>query len=289
MIDLMNLKTLPGNYRIKNRDVTFRKGDIELKGRLLYPRGVSNVPAIVLCHGFGTSYRTVEEPAKILARKGIAVLIFDFRGHGQSNGIVDDNIVQDVLAAWDFLSGYPGIDNSRMALAGHSMGAMAAILAAREVKPRALIALSCPPELDGDLTKLSFKIPPELTEMSGVIKEYPRDGYLPWVKGLGALISRMWMRMAGYRVRVDWSKFFSIFKSARLMDIVHELRDCAVLFVHCEGDAISPATTAVALYQTAQCSKGLLIKHGGFHSTPLLMGSVRRDWTEWTVNTLYSL
>jgi pimeloyl-ACP methyl ester carboxylesterase len=289
MIDLVNLKSLFGSYRVKKRDVTFGNGSVELKGRLLYPHGIRNVPGIVLCHGFGTSYRTVEAPAKILARKGIAVLIFDFRGHGRSDGIVDDNIVEDVLAAWNFLSAYPGIDNLRMALAGHSMGAMAAILAAHEVKPRALIALSCPPEINGDLGKLRFEIPPELTEMRGIIKEYPRDGYLPWVKGLGALVSRLWMRMAGYRVRVEWSKFFSIFKSARLTEIVHELRDCAVLFVHCEGDAVSPASTAVALYETAQCPKGILVKHGGFHSTPLLMGSVRRDWTEWAVNTLYSL
>jgi hypothetical protein len=70
---------------------------------------------------------------------------------------------------------------------------------------------------------------------------------------------------------------------------VRDLRDCAVLFVHCDGDSITPYTTAVTLYETATGPKEILISAGGFHSTPLLAGRVRRNWTDWTVNTLRSL
>jgi len=289
MINLSELSKYANSFDVGVTEVSFGSGDVKLNGRLLYPEGALNVPGIVLCHGFGTSSRTVEATARILAGKGIAVLIFDFRGHGKSDGIVDENIVADVIDAWNFLNCYPGVDKERLALAGHSMGAMAAILAAHEVKPRALIALSCPPAIDGDVSKLSFEVPLELLEGKQPVREYPRDGSLPWMRGFPALISQVWMRLAGYKVRVDWRQFFNIFKRARLAAIVRDLRDCAVLFVHCCGDSITPVSTAVALYQTATGPKEILISEGGFHSTPLLAGRVLRDWTDWTANTLWSL
>jgi pimeloyl-ACP methyl ester carboxylesterase len=289
MMNLSEVNSISDIYNVRTHEVAFGSGDIKLKGRLLYPEGLTDVPGAVLCHGFGTCSRTVEAPAHMLAGRGIAVLIFDFRGHGKSDGIVDENIVEDVVDAWNFMSGCAGIDKERMALAGHSLGAMAAILAAHEVKPRALIALSCPPEINGDISKLNFEVPLELIEKQGHVREYPRDGSIPWVTGLAGIISRLWMQIAGYRVRVDWNKFFHIFSRARLSAIIRELKDCAVLFVHCEGDAISPAATAVALYETARGPKEILISQGGFHSTPLLAGSVRRNWTDWTAHTLRSL
>lgn len=288
-MNINEISNISSTFNVRTHEVAFGGGDIKLKGWLLYPEGLNNVPGVVLCHGFGTCARTVEEPAQMLAAKGLAVLIFDFRGHGKSNGIVDENIVEDVVDAWNFMSGCYGIDTGRMALAGHSLGAMAAILAAHEVRPRALISLSCPPEINGDISKLNFEVPKELIETKGEVKEYPRDGSIPWVRGLAGIISRLWMHIAGYRVRVDWNKFFHIFSRARLSAVIHELKDCVVLFVHCEGDAISPAASSVALYEMARCPKEILISQGGFHSTPLLAGSVRRNWTDWTAYTLWSL
>ena len=150
-----------------------------------------------------------------------------------------------------------------------------------------MIAISCPPEINGDISKLSFEVPVELMEEDRPVMEYPRDGSLPWVKGFAGLLSQFWMRVAGYRVRVNWSRFFNIMGRARLSAVIRELRDCAILFVHCDGDSIAPYTTAVALYETARGPKGILLSEGGFHSTPLLAGRVRRDWTDWTANTLY--
>ncbi|MDD5313055.1 MAG: alpha/beta fold hydrolase [Dehalococcoidia bacterium] len=289
MINISELGTRNENIEITVTDVTFGIGEVKLNGRLLYPEVTGEVPGVVLCHGFGTNYRTVEQPARMIAGYGIAVLIFDFRGHGKSDGFVDENIVGDVIDAWNFLSGCPGIDKERIGLAGHSMGALAAILASREIKPRALIALSCPPEIDGDISRLSFEVPLELLKEQKMINEYPRDGSLPWVKGLAGIISQVWMRVAGYKVRVDWSKFFNIFSRAKLSTAIKELEDCAMLFVHCTGDSIAPCRTAVALYETAEGPKELLLAEGGFHSTPLLAGRIRNDWTEWMANTLRSL
>ncbi|MBN1375600.1 MAG: alpha/beta fold hydrolase [Dehalococcoidia bacterium] len=289
MINTEQLVQTDINYNIEIKEVSFGSSDVKLTGRVLYPKTGYIVPGAVICHGFGTCYRTVEEPARMMASRGVAVLIFDFRGHGKSKGIVDENIVTDVIDAWNFLSHYPGIDGGRMALAGHSMGALAAILAAGEIRPQALIAMSCPPEIGGDLSKLSFDVPVELLDGKKQVREYPRDGSLPWTRGFAGIISRLWMRIAGDRVKVDWKKFFNIFSKARLSAVIRELKECAVLFVHCDGDSITPYTTAVALYETARGPKEILISEGGFHSTPLLAGRVRRNWTDWTVNTLRSL
>jgi pimeloyl-ACP methyl ester carboxylesterase len=204
MMSLKKLYSAHTDYNVVVSEVGFGNGEVKLTGRVLYPETSRPVPGAVICHGFGGSYRTVEEPARMLAAQGIAVLIFDFRGHGKSDGVVDDNIVADVVDAWNFLAGFPGVDSSRMALAGHSMGAVAAILAAGQIKPQALIAMSCPPEIDGDLSKLTFDVPPELLDGSRKVMEYPRDGSLPWVKGFAGTVSQLWMRVAGYKVKVDW-------------------------------------------------------------------------------------
>ena len=288
MINIRELMGSTDQFEVNVSDVNFGSGEVKLTGRLLYPHTGSIVPGAVICHGFGTGYRTVESPARILASKGVAVLIFDFRGHGGSEGIVDEDIVSDVIDAWDFLSAQPGVDRGRIALAGHSMGATAAILAARKVRPHALVAISCPPEINGDISKLSFEVPVELMQEDKPAMEYPRDGSLPWVKGLMGLISQAWMRVAGYRVRVNWRRFFNVMGKARLSAVIRDLRDCAILFVHCDGDSIAPYTTAVALYETARSRKEIFLSEGGFHSTPLLAGRVLRDWTDWTANTLYS-
>jgi pimeloyl-ACP methyl ester carboxylesterase len=289
MMSSQGLTEVRAGCTVLASEVHFGSGDVKLTGRVLFPEMGVAVPGAVICHGFGGCYRTVEEPAHMLAERGIAVLIFDFRGHGKSDGIVDENLVADVIDAWNFLSGYPGVDSGRMALAGHSMGAVAAILAAAEIKPQALIALSCPPEINGDPSRLTFEVPAGLLDEGRPVMEYPRDGSLPWVKGFAGIVSQLWMRIAGYKVRVDWRKFFNIFSKARLTAVVRDLRDCAMLFVHCDGDSITPYTTAIALYETARGPKEILISAGGFHSTPLLAGRVRNSWTDWTANTLRSL
>jgi pimeloyl-ACP methyl ester carboxylesterase len=274
------------NYDVTVSEVSFGNGKTTLKGRLLYPETGADVPAAILCHGFGTGYRTVESSARMLARRGVASLIFDFRGHGKSDGIVDESIVDDVIAAWNFLKSCCGVDRSRIALAGHSMGAMAAILAAGIVRPQALVAMSCPPEIDGDLSKLSFAIPVDLLSDTRKVMQYPRDGSLPWVTGFAGFVSQIWMRIARYQVKVNWRRFSNVVRSARLRSTVRDLRDCAMLFVHCDGDNITPCETAMALYESATGPREVMISEGGFHSTPVLAGKVQRCWTDWTVDAL---
>ena len=81
---------------------------------------------------------------RMLAQAGYAVLAYDARGHGQSDGQtstlgwVEDN---DIAGAISWLSHQPGINPERIAALGLSMGAMDALRAAADgLALRAVIA-----------------------------------------------------------------------------------------------------------------------------------------------------
>lgn len=100
-------------------------------------------PVVVYGHGNGTDRRHWLPAAPRVHRSGVGQLLFDFAGRGESDGEVISlgaHEAGDLRAALDFLAGRPGIDPSRAALAGRSMGAVAAILAAAEdPRVRALV------------------------------------------------------------------------------------------------------------------------------------------------------
>jgi dienelactone hydrolase len=90
-------------------------------------------PAVVLAHGFGADRRTVSGVARRLAASGYAVLAPDLHGHGENRNPFtpgrarSDSFFADLAAAVDFLRASPRVDGSRIAVAGHSMGAGAAL------------------------------------------------------------------------------------------------------------------------------------------------------------------
>lgn len=91
----------------------------------------------------------------IFHRLGLNVLIFDYRGYGQSEGRPsEEGTQQDALAAWDHLVSVRGEAPERIVLFGRSLGAaLAAWLAAQE-RPGALILESgfiSVPELAAEL------------------------------------------------------------------------------------------------------------------------------------------
>ncbi len=104
---------------IKEFPIAFGSHGLKLKGKIFLPKNSNAdepVPGAVLCHGFGAAYRVMEAGAQTMAAQGIATLIFDFRGHGTSEGTADGKMVEDVVDAWNFLSQLPEIDSKRMGL-----------------------------------------------------------------------------------------------------------------------------------------------------------------------------
>jgi pimeloyl-ACP methyl ester carboxylesterase len=222
-----------------------------------------------------------------MTSQGVATIIFDCRGHGSSEGLVDGKMPQDVSDAWETLAQFPEVDNERMGLVGHSLGAMSSILAAHEVyNPKMLISLSCPPELSPELVNEEPEKMGRWGHGGGTFIEYPRQGAFPWLKGVAALLCRAWMYLGGFSVRVDWDIFISNLPNLKMSDVLEKLDRCSKLFVFCEGDTVTPYKKSGVLYEIACEPKQMMLMKGGVHTTPLLPGTVRSQWTDWAVRTL---
>lgn len=275
--------------KIRQQNITFGSNGIKLRGQVLFPVSASAdapVPGVVLCHGFGSSYRQMKPSARLLAQRGIATLIFDMRGHCSSEGIVDGRMADDIVDAWQVLKDYDEVDQNRMGLAGHSLGAMSSIMAADKVKPKVLAALSCPPQPN---QVMMFEIDESFGQWgnrSSHIMEYPRQGVFPWVKGLTALGCRVWMYLFGYTARVDLQKFAESTLQMGMINVLKKLNACSKLFVFCEGDTITPYSKSGMLYEYAAEPKAMIYAKGGMHTTPIMRGSLRNQWTDWIADEL---
>lgn len=139
-------------------------GGTPLGGTLLLPRRspVKPVAVVLLLTGSGAQDRNEDTPGKggihfgifrtiaeRFAMRGIATLRLDDRGVGGSGGDFNTSTfgdeVADAQAALRFLRGRPEIDARRVALLGHSEGAMIAMLIAGQDSQVAAAALLAGP------------------------------------------------------------------------------------------------------------------------------------------------
>lgn len=134
-----NLSATPGDLQRPFRAVEFWTRDgYELRGWLL--PGDDTRPSIAFGHGLFRSRHEVLERGCRINELGYPVLVYDFRGHGQSQKApitVGYQERLDVLAARDFLLS----ESSRqVVVAGVSMGAVASLMAAAE-SPEGIVGL----------------------------------------------------------------------------------------------------------------------------------------------------
>lgn len=103
------------------------------------PLNAHRVPAVVICPGFAGNkcgkFRIFVTLAQELAKRGVAVLRFDYRCSGDSEGefqnITLEGKIDDTFKCLDFLSHDPQIDPTRLGLLGRSLGGVIAVLTAR--------------------------------------------------------------------------------------------------------------------------------------------------------------
>ena len=154
--------------------VSFRnsKGQM-LAGVLHIPENAEKSPAVILCHGFSGDkvgkYRLRVRLARALSEKGFAVFRFDFSGHGDSEGEMDDiSLVQeldDLECAIEYLKKQPFADTNKIGIVGHSLGGEIVILEAAKNPQFKAIALFAPV---ADYRKLS----PDHRESFAVAEKY---------------------------------------------------------------------------------------------------------------------
>ena len=126
---------------------------------------VALVPLVVMAHGLSGTRRDGLGPfAERFAAAGIAALVFDHRGFGDSGGEPDlfqpKRQLEDWREALAFARRLPGIDPERIATFGSSMGGGNA-LAAAAADPRVAAAISQVPFLD--IVRQSHRSSPRVT------------------------------------------------------------------------------------------------------------------------------
>jgi hypothetical protein len=147
----------PFNYHIEEVTFVNEKEGNTLAGTLTIPEGEGPFPAMVLVSGSGQQDRDEElmnhRPfwviADYCALHGIAVLRYDDRGIGGSDGEVDNatsmDFSYDAEAAFDYLRNRKEINASKVGILGHSEGGVINFMvAARRPEVAFLVSLAGP-------------------------------------------------------------------------------------------------------------------------------------------------
>ena len=112
------------------KPVTFYSEGVKLDGDLYLPRGLKKGEkraGVVLCHGYtGVKDLYLPDNAAELNKAGYAVMTFDYKGWGKSDGqrnrLAPYSRVADVQAAMTFLGLQPEVDKDRLGIYGTSYG-----------------------------------------------------------------------------------------------------------------------------------------------------------------------
>lgn len=130
-------------------EVSFQTADSNIEGNLTIPEGKGPFPAVIVIAGSGPFDRngdvdprsgeplklssTYKDIAYVLAQEGFVTLRYDKRGVGNSTGEGGDfpePSLRDLKAAVAFLKDNPSVDPQRIALVGHSIGGLWALMEA---------------------------------------------------------------------------------------------------------------------------------------------------------------
>ena len=105
--------------------------------------GAPLLPGLVVAHGAGSRRIRHRSFCETACRAGMVVLAIDFRGHGQSTGLADGPLEEDILAAVQLLRSHQLVDRNRIGYRGSSMGGYYGLRAAAQAD-FAAVAVLCP-------------------------------------------------------------------------------------------------------------------------------------------------
>lgn len=181
----------PDKYRQRSAEIV--TGDFRLPALLTIPEGEGPFPLVILVHGSGAHdkdetigpNKPFADLAAGLSSNGIAVLRYDKRnsvyGEKAFEGLEVNlyyETIEDVLSAVEFVKADDLLDNSRIYILGHSLGAMAAPRIAASVpglKGIILMAGNARPLEDLILEQVNYlskeQNSPELQEYIGKLRQ----------------------------------------------------------------------------------------------------------------------
>jgi dipeptidyl aminopeptidase/acylaminoacyl peptidase len=218
---------LPGasNVDLRSRDGT------KLRGWYVPSQ---NRGSVLLAHGAGSDRTSRIVDAHILVDAGFGALLFDFPGHGESEGNVQwDRGERDALeGAIDWTATQPDVDPERIGALGFSMGGyIVAQVASFDTRLRAVAIAGTPSDAD----------------------EQTRHEYRRW--GPISQLPALWAsRQAGMRLDILQPR-----------DVVPAIAPRPVLVIGGTGDDLVPPYMARELYDAAGEPKELYLVPGAGH------------------------
>lgn len=126
--------------------IAVKTGTMSLPGALCVPNNIKNPPVVILLAGSGPNdkdetvgpNKALKDLAVGLASNGIATYRYDKRtlvyGKDMKNVNLNTEVIEDALSAVDILKKNPLFKDSKVFIAGHSLGAMCAPLIASKSK-----------------------------------------------------------------------------------------------------------------------------------------------------------
>lgn len=133
------LDATPADAGMDYADVTLQAAD-GVTLHAWHVRAPQEQALVLFCHGNAGNISHRLDSIVQFAGMGLSVLIFDYRGYGQSQGHpTEQGTYLDAHAAWDYLTGTLGTPPERIVVFGRSLGAAVAAGLARQVRPGALI------------------------------------------------------------------------------------------------------------------------------------------------------
>jgi len=234
-------KTLPSQYNLPFEEVIFLSKDkLRLKGWFILKDRDS--PIIVLCHGLGTNKSDLLEVAKFFYEEGFNLFLFDFRGHGESQGKSSSFGYleqRDLEAGIDYLFRREDLKNKNLGVFGLSMGgAVAIMVAGKDSRIKAVVSDSSYKDLYSSMlhhAKILYFLP-----------QFP----------------------FGFFLRIVYFLRFGIDpKKVSPQEAIAKISPRAVFIINGEKDIQVPPENAYSLFNEAKEPKGLWIipdaGHGG--------------------------
>lgn len=136
------LMLTPDRYGLEYEELQLKTGDgLTLHGWFIPTRNPR--ATLLFCHGNAGNISHRMESIAIFHQLGLNVLIFDYRGYGQSEGKPSEQgTYLDAEAAWDYLTQQKNIPPNQIILFGRSLGAAIASRLASTRQPLGLIVES---------------------------------------------------------------------------------------------------------------------------------------------------